>query len=189
MKPLSSFSPRWILVILATVFTLAGAGVSAWGVVEYRRGQASTNWPTVEGRVTRSWVDEETSTRTEGNRRVTSTMYQARVDYEYEVDGRMRRSRRISFGEYSTSDPADAEAIVGKYPAGGAVKVYYDPQMPERAALEPGVTFGNYFLLGIGLVFLFVGIGLGAGAIFIPWGHAAPPSFPDPESPQAIFDF
>jgi hypothetical protein len=54
-----------------------------------------------------------------------------------------------------------AEAIVARYPVGQMVTVYYTPDDPAKAVLEPGLSLKAFFTLSLGLVFLGVGGGLG----------------------------
>lgn len=166
MRFRKELSPRLAVVVLAVVFTLVGAAVTAWGVVDYRRAQASRNWPTANGRVQYATVETRSSRNDSGT---SSTTFQARIIYGYEIGGQTLRSERVSFGEVSTSDPADAEEIVARYQPGTTVTVYYDPQNPELAVLEPGVSLGNYLLLGIGSVFFVAGLMLSAVAVLVRW--------------------
>jgi hypothetical protein len=64
-----------------------------------------------------------------------------RIAYEYRVGGQIYRSNRVWAGEavFGTSD--EAHRVVERYRPRQAVTVYYDPDDPATAVLEPG---GNW---------------------------------------------
>ena len=50
-----------------------------------------------------------------------------------------------------------AEEIVARYPKGTRIKVYYDPDTPGNAVLEPGDTLRAWLTIGFGAVLMIVG--------------------------------
>jgi hypothetical protein len=67
-----------------------------------------------------------------------ATYYRARTVYEYGVDGQTYRSERVAFGGLIRSAmPSFARRGIAKYPAGSLVTVYYNPNEPSQAVLEP----------------------------------------------------
>jgi hypothetical protein len=143
-------------VFIALIFTLLGGGVFFfWALPGYFRAKASTDWPTVDGRVDFSQVNSA--------REKKKTNYWAEVRYSYDVAGKSYQSDDIwASGGYRSTSKATHQAVVDRYPPQKAVKVYYDPQKPDSGILEPGVTFANYMLLGIGGVLFVVGLGFAA---------------------------
>jgi hypothetical protein len=136
------------------IFFVVGGGLAYWGWTVLQKAQASTSWPSVSGRVVESdvsyWNDED------GN------YYRPEVSFEYTVDGRQYEATRINFSSdqsYDTTD--DAWEVANRYPTGETVSVYYDPEEPETAVLEPGATTGSYLLLAIGAVFILVSLVIG----------------------------
>lgn len=114
-----------------------------------RRGSASQSWPGVPGSVISSQLVE--STDSEGDRTVS-----ADVRYQYDVAGRTYQSSRVAFGSGGT-----AQSQVTKYRPGAPVTVYYDPEKPKSAVLEPGTAGVNVFLyIGLGLILVVGTIGL-----------------------------
>ena len=91
-----------------------------------RAAKSSVNWSTTSGVVT-------ASTRKKAAWRV-----QPRVTYSYEVNGSPYSSERISFA--SLTPPREVEEVLGRYPVGQPVTVYFAPTDPSQAALEPGAT-------------------------------------------------
>ena len=134
---------------------LVGAFSIYLGVANTLRAQASASWPSVEGAVIRTTIDRESS-RTGTSGSSTSTTWRPVVTYEYSVGATKHEGQRISYGEYATSERSDAEAVVGKYPAGTRVQVHYRPDDPRQAVLEPGAVGIPWFFFAIGLVFALV---------------------------------
>ena len=79
-------------------------------------------------------------------------MYHAQVSYLFSVQGQEYLGEIISLGDYSTSDPGNAEKVIARYPLGKTVRVYYEPGKPEKSVLEPGLTGGLWIPLGIGVI-------------------------------------
>jgi hypothetical protein len=133
------------------VFVAAGVAMSYFGVRTFQNAQASTEWPSVRGQVTESRVGTHDSDGT--------TMYSAEVVYEYTVNDRHYVNDRIKFGEGSSSNPRPAHNTVAAYPVGASVDVYYSPDDPLNAVLEPGKSgFGVWALPGMGGCFALAGL-------------------------------
>ncbi len=130
-----------------------------FGLPMYRRAQESQTWPTATGTIQAS---EVTSFFQKGK-----TKYSPSVSYTYDVNGRSLTSNLIwaSGGDTSTVK-SQQQDVVDKYPVGSTVKVFYDPENPEFAILEPGITSTNYIVLGAGGAILLVGIIMGGATVF-----------------------
>ena len=63
-------------------------------------------------------------------------IYTPVVEYSYRVNGQEFRSRQIGADDQGEDTLADAEKIVGKFPKGANVAVYFDPNSPGNAMLE-----------------------------------------------------
>ena len=114
--------------------------------------QASADWPTTEGvilssRVVRSYKGGEWA-------------YAPEVRYAYEVEGHRYEGRAVRLGlegmRFGTRGLA--ARVVNRYRPGERVTVYYDPQDPATAVLEPGASWESSLVYGIGLLFLGVGV-------------------------------
>lgn len=133
-------------------------GLSLWlGINDMANGWASSTWPSVEGFVTASSVGINHSS-TSSRRTTTDTSYSADVEYTYAVAGEIYSGYRISFGEYSSADRAEAERFLRPYPKGQAVAVYYNPKSHRRAVLEPGLHGYPWLLLIPGVLFTALGV-------------------------------
>mgnify|MGYP001046099120 CR=1 FL=1 len=99
----------------------------------------TTKWPTTEGEIVASKMREMAHTATASPVK----RYRAFVGYTYAVKGQMFKSDAISAFERLNTQKLwsrkNAKLISSKYPLGERVIVYYDPDRPSRAVLEPGV--------------------------------------------------
>jgi hypothetical protein len=147
------------MVVISIGFTLFGGGLLLfWGIPNYSRAKASTEWPAVEGEVVASQVEKSSSFKNNKTR----TTYFAVVQFSYDIDGQHYESDAIwPGGGYQSTSLAPHQAVVDRYPPGKKMPVYYDPAIPHRGVLEPGVHFTEYMLLGISGGFLACGIGMG----------------------------
>lgn len=127
------------------IFFVVGVGVSIWGVSIIRNGAASENWPSTTGEVVEAYVRD--STDEDG------TTYHAEVTYRYTVNDQWYAGDTVNFGQYGSGNRSHAQGIVDRYPSGQRITVYYNPDSPGTAVLEPGLTWSSYLVLGIGLCF------------------------------------
>ena len=139
-------------VTLGIIFALVGSALFfLFALPPLQYSMASSSWPTVSGTVTRSDVDVWKS---DGK-----THYQPDIAYTYFVDGKKYSSSKITVGDPPLDNSvAPAKRMQAKYPVGDEVMVYYDPELPESSALEPGTKSGDYLLAAIAAIFFFVGI-------------------------------
>lgn len=108
---------------------------------------ASKSWPATKGTVTK--------TGTVLRRKGRSSHW---IQYQYVVSGQSYESRKFAFAGKIFARNTAQESRLRRYREGKPIKVYYDPQSPEIAVIEPGVR-----IMG------FLGALLIAG-IFIPAG-------------------
>jgi hypothetical protein len=119
--------------IWAKVFGVSGLVLLIWGGYVVQTGQKSLEWPTTTGNI----------------------LYARRtaLAFEYFVDNtRYVGSNYRNYGQAFRSD----EVTGKRFPKGSAVKVWYDPSDPAQSMLVPGVWFGNYLLVGFGLILLLI---------------------------------
>lgn len=122
-----------IAFVLAALFMLGGAAFFAEMVWE---SHASAAWPHVPGVIVSSYTD-----RTCGGAR-TTLRWEAKVVYEYRVEGRSYQSGRVSnMRVYCDRDrQATLAWLKAHFPVGGPVEVYYNAADPQSAFLHPGVV-------------------------------------------------
>jgi hypothetical protein len=153
--------------ICAVVFILGFIGVGIFliyrSMQSRKRVEASQGWPSTVGQITESRVAHSTHTDSEGDSNDSYTPY---VTYTYQVAGQEYTGRDIAFGfKQGYNNASKAEAVVGKYPLGAQVSVYYDPADPQKAVLERQA--GGFGIgLALGIIFLVIGACLGCGGVF-----------------------
>ncbi len=145
---------RFFVLFMGSIFLIVGYLVAYQiGAPLLEQAKASTNWPTTEGLVLKSKMKVHRSNQSG------SSTYSANVNYQYQVNDSQFESDTVWFGgDISTSDQSMARETVKKYPLDQKVVVYYDPDHPEIAVLEPGVFKTTYFYYLFGWIFLGVGI-------------------------------
>ena len=148
-------------LLMTIAFLAAGIGVAAWGFMNLSTAMESRSWPTAEGKIISSSVSKKSETYTDSNRRrKTRTLYEAQVRYDYKVGGRSLIGGRITMADSSSSSESRAKKIIKRYPPGSACTVYYNPDKPEQAVLEAGITFGTLMIPGIGVLFALCGVAI-----------------------------
>ena len=143
--------------VCGAAFLLLGAFALVKGFRDLQLAQASPQWPQAQGVIEQSQVAES---KTKGK-----TNYYADIRYQYDVGGTVHSSDRVAFGGYQSPDRAPHEAVVARYPVGSAVTVFYQPEAPELAVLEPGASGSSWIMPGFGVAFAVVGIGM---AVLLP---------------------
>jgi len=130
------------LVFFAVIWTgmvLLFDGFMGHGLYQQYESQ---NFPSVTGTITHSEVTSHRGSKG-------GTSYTAVIEYSFAVGDRKLVGNKIRFGLASASY-ASASALVGAYPVGAAVPVYYNPANPAEALLSPGVKGSDF----MGLLFM-----------------------------------
>ena len=159
---------QWFFTILGAGFAIVSVCVLAMFLSERRAARASSEWPSVEGRILSSELDFWQERNRDTGR--STTVYVANVEYGYRVNGKRHMSRRVAFGGRGSTasakgyDKSAVQAVVERYPTGKAVDVYHDPHDPAQAVLEPGMTRFRRRAWIFPVVFLVLGLGVAFGA-------------------------
>lgn len=139
--------PLLFALLCGGVFVLAlvalGVFMIAYSVRSRKKAEASQSWPSTVGQVIAAEVKQSVST--DDDDRVRYASYPS-VEYEYQVAGQTYTGKQIAFGGVvATGNRNKAAAQLARYPAGGQVTVYYNPEKPSEAVLERkagGFTWG-----------------------------------------------
>ncbi len=148
-------------IMMFALFMAIGAALTIWGVFIVQNARASANWPGTPGQITESAIDVTTDAESDPS-------YSPQVAYTYQVNGTFYEGYRIKFGENTYSSEREALEILGMYPVGQTVMVYYDPADPDNTVLEPGVSGGSYIVLSVGVIFVVVSLAIIPFSL-IPW--------------------
>jgi hypothetical protein len=112
-----------------------------------------TNWPSVEGSIQQTSVSASRS----GKR---ARRYGLRVKYEYQVGDRTYTNSRVTLTTSTLARSSSRQHLeqIGQreYPPGHKVRVYYDPQKPARAVLDPNLSGGLRAGLAVAVGFSFL---------------------------------
>jgi energy-coupling factor transporter transmembrane protein EcfT len=141
------------------IFTAIGILIALFSYNAYETSAESKDWPTVEGVIVTSEIEQQTSTSGEGSNKKTTVNSYPKIAYRYQVDGQDHESTKISF--FSAS--GNANQIVSRYPKGKTIRVYYNPAKSQQAVLVPGGSgfpVVSFFFAGA-----FVALGLGIAAM------------------------
>jgi Protein of unknown function (DUF3592) len=162
-------------------FALPGAAilVAILGVTSFvrtrRLASASTRWPSVSGTVTTSSVVEEQIEDDGDNDNSTRRMvyrYQIDLRYAYRVNARDYVGTSAGFGWTAIyGEREGAETAAGRYAPGDNVPVYYDPDHPATAVLEPDNRQGSFAPLVFSAIFAVAGGGILAFLIKVGFDH------------------
>jgi len=120
-------------VTACTLFAL----VAALFCVAFQKNAArARTWPKVKGRVETSGVQAYQERNTDDKR--WRTMYRADVSYSYQVGGVRYVGDKMSLGgKFSSSIEALAKRTAARLKRGATVDVFYNPQNPTEAVLQP----------------------------------------------------
>lgn len=109
-------------------------GFSIWGVTQLYESVRGYTWPHVNGTVISSAARSERMNSGKGE----WISHWPEVRYEYTVDNRHVTADRIRFIVRGMNEK-ETQRVVGSYPVGKAVTVYYDPRDAAASVLEPGI--------------------------------------------------
>ena len=152
-KPDSSAGSNLLLRFFLLIFGVFGiffflVSVPA-GIAELLSANPAANWATEKGKVFVSEIVTG-STGNAGHKR-------AKIRYKYTVTGKNYISGNIDSVGYARV--GINTHYVEKYPRGASVTVYYNPENPAQALLEPGkLKKTGYSAIVVGVIFLVLGI-------------------------------
>lgn len=130
-------SLNWFIFIFGVFFVSAGGYI-------YLKSEKIKTWPTTNGAI----ITSEIVTNTEKG----SKRFIPEVTYEYQVGSTRYKGDKIGIGK--ESHESYAKRVIGNYPPGKNVTVFYNIKDPSEAFLDFGITPIIYYFLGIGFVFI-----------------------------------
>lgn len=151
--------------LFAFVLPAAAILVAVLGIMSFVRAQrlagASTRWPSIIGTVTKSdvveeQIDDDSSDNDSIRRKI--RRYQIDLRYAYRVGQRDYVGTSDVWGWtpiYGLRE--QAETTASRYKPGEQVTVYYDPEQPGNAVLEPNNRQGSYAPLIFSAIFAVAG--------------------------------
>lgn len=133
--------------VVLGLFIVAGAATTLWGWWIIRNARQSLRWPTEEGAIEHAEAQPETDDLL------------PRIEFSYTVSDQ-RYLTAVHFPSGTTPTPELSRQYLEKYPVGRHVTVYYDPQRPQHATLEPGMAQGDWMIFALGLIATAIGIAM-----------------------------
>ena len=122
-------------------------GFSIWGVAQLYESVRGYTWPHVNGTVISSAARSERMNSGKGG----WISYWPEVRYEYVVGNRHVTADRIRFIVRGMNEK-ETQRVVGSYPVGKAVTVYYDPRDATTSVLEPGIWWPMIPILALSIM-------------------------------------
>ncbi|MGC1780247.1 MAG: DUF3592 domain-containing protein [Xanthobacteraceae bacterium] len=105
-------------------------------IVQFRQGlraDASKKWPSASGTITSSALERLPDRK---------WRYRAALQYRYRAGGKDYQSSRVFWGGNEGREKHMA-SVVETYPAGAKVRVFYNPNDPAEAVLDPIQNTGS----------------------------------------------
>jgi hypothetical protein len=127
-------------------FFLVGLGMLGAGLRSLYRGRQALSWPTTEGRILESSVQEDSGGE--------STTWQVKVRYSYSVGGTEFEGKRVAFGYSGSSTYEEHEGIYRKLQPSARVRVRYEPGNPGNSVLAAGFNRSTFLLLAFAVTWL-----------------------------------
>lgn len=153
-------APLFVFFLPAVAFL--GAILAVVGFVRGRRlASASARWPTASGTITTSDViEEQIEEKNDDDKSIIRKIYRYQVDlrYAYQIGNRDFVGTARNWGGTEIYGLRElAERAAGQYSCGQRVTVYYDPEQPRNAVLEPNSRKGSLTPLVMAVVCAVVG--------------------------------
>jgi len=130
--------------LIIGAFIVVGLVITAYGWKTYQKGKTKRQWPSVTGEITGALLASEENDLLPD------------IRFRYTVDAQSYEGR-LEFPAGTTPMPGFAHHQLEKYPLGSQVAVYYNPQDPAQATLEPGAN-DDWMVLAIGIGVTLLGI-------------------------------
>lgn len=155
---------------------LFGALLAGFGVYFYFLASAAESWPSVEGEVISTKVRMSVSRVGDAAHRTYE--YYPVIQYKYEVNGIEYAGERYQLGTTMEKfkEKKDATEMARGYPTGSKIPIYYDPNDPSGAVIEPSFSYSVFVPSLLGILFLLSGWALHKGAKKIQTVTAANPA-------------
>jgi hypothetical protein len=149
-----------IIYCIAGILGVFGLFLGVMGIITIISGGKQKKWPTVNGRVLASRLEEKREEVHDEERTRPRVGFAAVVEYEYIHQGERCTASTLSMAEKQYARSL-AQKVIDKYPVGTTVKVYVNPENPVEAVLEPGGSLSGIMFLIIGLTFIATAVMMG----------------------------
>lgn len=131
--------------IILGLFIIGGFGAVLWGWIIFAKARKTLRWLMVEGVIEQSAPTSKTNDLL------------PHIQFSYTVALHIYQ-RTLEFPDGTNPSPELATSYAKKYPAGAKVSVYYNPEQPDQATLEPGLARGDWMIPVLGIAAMALGI-------------------------------
>ncbi len=131
--------------IIIGAFIVVGLIITAFGWRAFQRGKATAQWPSVSGEISAARLASDENDLLPD------------IRFSYSIDSNHHEGR-VEFPPGTMPMPGFASNQLEKYPLGSKVTVYYNPQRPDQATLEPGRANDDWLVLATGIGFTAIGL-------------------------------
>lgn len=148
------------LQLFAVIFAMAGIAMLVPGVIRLWHAHASSQWPAAEAEIIYA-KENSTTTYEDSTRRdpeTAQTSYATNLVFQYEVASRTHYSNLRRIGQLAGASEEWAAEIASQYPPGKKIRIYYHPENPDFAVIEPGISDEAWYLPAAGAAFLLFGL-------------------------------
>ncbi len=142
-----------MLVLIYGLLFVTGLGVWITSVMQGKDAFLSRRWPSTQGQIDQVEVVYHGGGGPGTTNPYTKGSYAVKVAYSYWIAGQAYHHHRRCFGDYGGSEQR-ANKIAEYYRTTQQVTVYYHPQNPGVAVLEPGPRVSQLLPLLIAAVLM-----------------------------------
>jgi hypothetical protein len=141
---------------LALLFVAGGGFMIFQSRRSQKKADASQVWPSTRGTIVETKAVRDYHSSLDDDSDVNT--YSPRLKYTYRVGDMEYSSDKIAFG-YSKNFKSELAALssIQKYPQGGQVTVYYNPENPNEAVLERKSSLLGWGMVG-GVLLMVLGL-------------------------------
>ncbi|MCX7028461.1 MAG: DUF3592 domain-containing protein [Spirochaetes bacterium] len=156
----------FIPYVFGAFMCVVGAGLGFGGFQSRKKSKTAAAWPTVPGTITSAEVETHRSSgMSSKGHSTTRVSYEPVVKYSYSVEGKEFKGKNIGLTTVSTGKGA-AEKRIEALTSNPKLKVYYNPNDPKEACLDPKAG-GSIGMFVIGAALLLLGIVVLANATML----------------------
>ena len=139
--------------------------IGAHGLISFYRYAAivskdrkTKDWPSVLGTIISSSLKKEHRARiAQGNHTEWYDLTIPHIKYTYTVNGTIHENSRIGYGDYTRRTDGFGKKLMGRFPHGASVPVYYNPANTNESVLEKKST-NSYVMYISSILFMFTGL-------------------------------
>lgn len=148
---------QYLVPLVSVACVVGGIWILKLSVGWRRKGTASTEWPSVRGKILSSKLHLANASRT-------SIGPDVSLRYEYAVGSEEYTNEKIAFYEVTTTD--EANVLYERFPPGAEVDVFYNPANRKESVLVQGLrTEKQFHEFAMGVIVILVGLVL----MFVHW--------------------